>query len=325
MKQLRQYNDDYLHKQDHFIAGRMIKGGFSVVPYNEVFLRVGGRSRIVQNKDILTGEDRLDREGTGRSFETGVGLFCALFIRSFTMGDIIALFRTRARISYYLGESHLRSIPLLYIDHENGVRVITESLQLRFWKLASHKLQPFKDPILASTLSCHETNETSLQTKLEGLIELPVNIQKALSHKECARIAGGFGVTDSIISDLLFANQGDFKHLQEIMGEGLAFAIRSGDHYNARQLLILYMLQTKITQQAESINQLKDTATLYTDTSLLKQNNKSMDSLPPPIDTKRLRRAVSWETVPFPFKAMLLSFAYSLNFFFFIRQTWMVS
>ena len=67
LQQLRQYNHEYLYEEDHYIAGKMIKGGFKVVPYNEIYLRVGGPSRIVQQTDVVTGEKRVDSEGTGRS------------------------------------------------------------------------------------------------------------------------------------------------------------------------------------------------------------------------------------------------------------------
>ena len=295
LKQLRQYNEDYLHKQDHMIAGKLIKGGFSVVPYNEVFLRVGGRGRIVQSKDVVTGEERNDREGTGRSFEVGVGLFCALFIRSITMGDIISLFRTRARIANILGKQHLKQIPLLYIHHEHGVRVLSDSLQRKFWKLVSHKLQPFKNPILSPTLSYYDTNETTLQTKLQELLELPPKLQKALNHQELSHIAGGFGVTDECISDLLYNHSKDANELQEIMTSGLASAIRAGDHYAARQLLILYTMQVSHvnTGKREPISVLKQPATTYSNIFLLNQKGENVKALPPPIDTKRLRRAVS--------------------------------
>jgi hypothetical protein len=130
LHQMRAYNHDYVYKQDHVIGGRLIKGGFNVVPYNEVFLRVGGRTRIVNKQDCVTGEERDDAKGTGRSFATGMGLPVALFIRSTTIGDILTLFRTRARMAHVLGEQHIRGMPMIVISNKYGVRVFSESLQV---------------------------------------------------------------------------------------------------------------------------------------------------------------------------------------------------
>jgi hypothetical protein len=38
------------------IVGRLLNGGLKTVPYNEAFVRVGGRGRIVNEKDCATGQ-----------------------------------------------------------------------------------------------------------------------------------------------------------------------------------------------------------------------------------------------------------------------------
>ena len=104
---LRAYNDDYLNKMDHMIGGRLVKGGLKTVPYNEVFVRVGGLGRIVNGVDCATGDIRSDSEGTGRSLRDGVGLPIALFVRTATFGHLISLLRTRARLLHVWGEKHI--------------------------------------------------------------------------------------------------------------------------------------------------------------------------------------------------------------------------
>ena len=42
LTKMRKYNTDYLTKEDHYIAGRIVKGEFDVVPYNVVFLGFRG-------------------------------------------------------------------------------------------------------------------------------------------------------------------------------------------------------------------------------------------------------------------------------------------
>lgn len=130
LDKMRAYNHDYVYEKDHVIAGRLVKGGFKVVPYNEVFLRVGGRGRIVNNQDCVSGEERDETKSTDRSFGTGMGLPVALFIRCTAFGDILNLFRARARMAHVLGEDQIRGMPIIVISHEFGVRVFSESLQV---------------------------------------------------------------------------------------------------------------------------------------------------------------------------------------------------
>ena len=299
------------------IANRIVKGGFKTIPYNEVFVRVGGPGRIVNGIDCCTGEIMDDKNGTGRSFEVGLGLPIALFVRTATFGHLISLLRTRARLVHVIGENHLSDIPLLLITPELGVRVLTEPLQYELLKIASKQLNPFQNPSIAHRIRIHhddggnvdeeaqmvdgssnggpsvnknKDDSVEFEQKLEELIDLDENVRKILTPKECARLAGGFGVTDDSIAMILkdamlsdkevlkkrnekrnnqqkvegqeeeksttkdmdghYPQQGDEDEddpndgnkLQDIVNEGLAYAVRSGDYYTSRQLLILYTL-----------------------------------------------------------------------------------
>lgn len=62
---LRQYNHQYLNDKEYTVAGRKVSG-LSQIPYNEVFLRVGGRGRIVCGRDCVSDKVRNDKDGTGR-------------------------------------------------------------------------------------------------------------------------------------------------------------------------------------------------------------------------------------------------------------------
>lgn len=253
---MRKLNEDYLNKEDYMVAGRIIKGGLKTVPYNEIFVRVGGRGRIVNGKDCATGETRKDDEGTGRSFDKGVGLPVALFVRTATFGHLISLIRTRARLLHLLGESHVQGIPLLMVTPELGVRVLTEKLQRDLLKIAAKNLNPFQNPLLEHKTKIDDTDEKYLETKLEELIDLDETIRETLTPEECVRLAGGFGATDESIAQILKdamivdkesqKNIGDDEteshRLQDIVNEGLTASVRSGDYYTSRQLLILYSL-----------------------------------------------------------------------------------
>lgn len=312
LSKMRQFNEEYIYKEDHMIAGRLVKGGFKVVPYNEVFLRVGGRSRIVNQKDCSTGEERNDADGSGRSFDRGVGIPVALFIRANTIEDIITLFRTRARVGHVLGEKHIKCIPLLLISNELGVRVFTNSLQTQFWNIAANKVNPFQNPSLEPLTKINDTHETCLKQKVEELIDLDENTRKVLTPGECARIAGGFGVTDDSLTIVLKKALVQDKnrdiasgshHLQNVVNEGLASAVRSKDYYTARQLLILYSLVSTErfvvgVEEQDTIGIVKkrsiESASTYSDVVLLTQTDLGMPPEPPPrLDTDRLRRAVS--------------------------------
>ena len=111
----------YLQDEDYIVGGRVIKGGLNVVPYNELYLRVGGKCAV--HKDWLP------------SYFNGIGTFVALFCRSASYKDLVSLLRTRARIKANLGEDQISDIPLLFITPENGVKVFTEELQSQFYKI----------------------------------------------------------------------------------------------------------------------------------------------------------------------------------------------
>jgi hypothetical protein len=331
---LREYNHDYITKEDYTVAGRVIVGGLKTVPYNEVFVRVGGHGRAVGSKDRATGEDRNDLEGTGRSLETGVGLPVALFVRTSTFGHLISLFRTRARLLHVLGEKHIKGLPLLLISPELGVRVLTETLQRDILKIAAKNLNPFQNPLLAHKTTIDDTSESHLETKLEELIDLDESIRTTLTPEECARLAGGFGATDDSIAQILKEamiqdkdsqkdgiKATDTHKLQDIVNEGLAAAVRSGDYYTSRQLLILYSLVSSEGHRMDakegktkSINDAsgdKNTTNqklfirMDSGGTLLKKQGSGMsdisnvsDGLPPPpapapLDTDRLRSATN--------------------------------
>jgi hypothetical protein len=331
---LREYNHDYITKEDYTVAGRVIVGGLKTVPYNEVFVRVGGHGRAVGGKDRATGEDRNDLEGTGRSLETGVGLPVALFVRTPTFGHLISLFRTRARLLHVLGEKHIKGLPLLLISPELGVRVLTETLQRDILKIAAKNLNPFQNPMLAHKTTIDDTSESHLEAKLEELIDLDESIRTTLTPEECARLAGGFGATDDSIAQILKEamiqdrdsqkdgiKETDTHKLQDIVNEGLAAAVRSGDYYTSRQLLILYSLVSseghRMDTNEEKMKSIKDGSgdkdmtnkrlltNLDSAGSLLKKQGSGMSDIsnvsdglipppaPAPLDTDRLRSATN--------------------------------
>lgn len=321
---LRQHNNDYLTKEDYMIAGRVVKGGLKTVPYNEVFVRVGGLGRLVNGKDVATGQSAT------RSLERGIGLPVALFVRTATFGHLISLLRTRARLMHVWGQKHIQDIPLLYISPERGIRVLTEKLQHELLKIASRGLNPFQNPLLHRT-TIDNTDEKQLETKLEELIELDDTIREMLTPEECVRLAGGFGVTDEsialILKDAMIQDkkkqlagelESESHRLQDIVNEGLASAVRSGDYYTSRQLLILYTLVASEGHQIDAEEKLK-AATLNADgphhlrrtsldseAMLLQRQSQSLDLTinaensklpplppPPPLDTDRLRSATN--------------------------------
>lgn len=334
---LREYNHDYITKEDYTVAGRVIVGGLKTVPYNEVFVRVGGHGRAVDSKDRATGEDRNDLEGTGRSLETGVGLPVALFVRTPTFGHLISLFRTRARLLHVLGEKHIKGLPLLLISPELGVRVLTETLQRDMFKIAAKNLNPFQNPLLAHKTTIDDTSESHLETKLEELIDLDESIRTTLTPEECARLAGGFGATDDSIAQILKEamiqdknsqkdgiKETDTHKLQDIVNEGLAAAVRSGDYYTSRQLLILYSLVSseghRMDAKEEKLKSINDESgdkgstnkrlldqktNLDSAGTLLKRQGSGMSDIstvsdgkppppaPAPLDTDRLRSATN--------------------------------
>ena len=249
---LRKMNHAYLHDEDYIVGGRMVKGGLTTIPYNEVYLRVGGHGRIVENVCTTTGRRCHDADGSGRSYDHGTGLPIALFVRENDFGHLVRLLRTRARYSAIFGSEGAKGIPLLYITPENGVRVFTEKLQHQVMKVMAWDLNPFQNSSLAHKTGIDNTSEPHLQQKLEELLDLDDDeLQQVLTPEEMARIAGGFGATDESVAHLLHkavqrdrsSEQDNEGHnLQELVNEGLAFALRANDYHTSRQLLILYTL-----------------------------------------------------------------------------------
>ena len=293
-----------------------MKGGLKTVPYNEIYVRVGGLGRIVDGKDVATGKSRVDETGTGRSLTSGLGLPVALFVRTATYGHLISLIRTRARLAHVLGETRFRNIPLLMITPERGVRVLTEKLQATLLKDASQRLNPFQNPTIAHKVTIHSTNGEQLEQKLEELIDLDDNVRKLLTPEELVRIAGGFGATDdsvaTILQEAMLRDKEQKGHtLQDIVNEGLTAAVRSGDYYTSRQLLILYSLVASKGMEdeneqsnAESLSENGKSAAqvkFLRDTTPVQDLKESMNTLstnltpppPPPLDTDRLRGATN--------------------------------
>ncbi|KAL7519439.1 hypothetical protein ACHAWX_004200 [Stephanocyclus meneghinianus] len=346
---LRKMNHSYLHDTDYFVGGRMVHGGLNTIPYNEVYIRVGGVGRISNGVDVATGEECIDGKGSGRSFENGVGLPIALFVRDANYRSLVGLLRTRSRFSHIFGRDVARGMPLLYITPETGVRVLTESLQKQLLKTMAWDLNPFQNAYLAHHCGVDNTSETHLRQKLEELLDLDDdNLKQVLTPEEMARIAahltssnaitGGFGATDESVAQLLHkALQRDIleqEHtglqtedsghsLQDLVNEGLAFALRASDYHTSRQLLILYtLISSKRHKKEDSHPLLEADGSFRSDSSAGspdsknrretekdKQNNagsgKSSSELskmnedhlkappPPPLDTDRLRSATN--------------------------------
>jgi hypothetical protein len=324
LKTLRSQNHDYVHKEDYYIAGRLVKGGLNTIPYNEVYVRVGGLGRLVDDNDCGTGEMWTEESMLGRSLDNGVGLPIALFVRTATFGHLVSLLRTRARMAVFLGQSNIRHIPLLLISPEIGVRVLTEKLQAQLLKVVSKNLNPFQNPALAYKTTIDSDAQDFLQQKYEELIDLDEDgIEQILTPEERARLAGGFGATDDSVAKLLMeAKEADKKRkialedtgeegthrLQDLVNEGLAAAVRSGDYHTSRQLLILYSLvasaeeadstgaeeEKKIDGGEHSAEEKFDDAVIVRDeNNELSKNSIPAPPPPPPLDTDRLRSATN--------------------------------
>jgi hypothetical protein len=164
-----------------------------------------------------------------------------------------------------------------------------------------------------------------MEVKLEELLTLDDKIRQTLTKEEMARIAGGFGATDESIAAILrdamiqdkqheisndecFENLEESHELQDIVNEGLASAVRSGDYHTSRQLLILYSLVASEGRQmdeeqkeeekdvmAERRPSLEKNAIVVSKDkplSLSTMNGRSLPP-PPPLDTDRLRSATN--------------------------------
>ena len=299
--------------------------GLSCIPYNEVYIRVGGHGRIVNGVDVATGE------AAEPSYETGLGLPMALFVRTATYGNLISLMRARARLVHVLGEDHMKGIPLLLITPEQGVKVFTESLQGQFWKIAAQSLNPFQNSHISHKTTSTNTDETFMTQKMSELIHLDETIQERLTPKELARIAGGFGATDESVEEILTKvmlndrrrneatgtaddnsnGQSEESHqLQDVVNEGLVYAVRSGDYHCSRQLLILYsIVATRMTDVDDDDDATNIAGNPHDRNSIMERRLVRSPDLaksalmdlsktvaappPPPLDTDRLRSATN--------------------------------
>lgn len=226
----------------------------------------------------------------------------------------------------------MQHIPLLLICPDIGIRVLTETLQQQLLKIASKSLNPFQNPLLHKT-TIDNTDEKQLETKLEELIDLDETIREMLTPEECVRLAGGFGATDEsiaqILKDAMIQDKKESQKegkpeshlLQDIVNEGLASAVRSGDYYTSRQLLILYSLISSEAHQMDAKEEAdaEDSAdskegkdnkrflrktSLDSEAMLLKRQENGVaisnensrlppPPPPPPLDTDRLRSATN--------------------------------
>lgn len=331
LSKLRMMNNDYVSKNEYVVAGRTVKGGLKTVPYNEVFLRVGGRGRAHLNGKFLSDNER--------SFENGVGLPVAIFCRTSSFGHLFSLLRTRARMLHTFGEAQMKNLPLLMIAPNTSVRVLTEKLQHELIKVAAQHLNPFQNSLISHKTTINNTKPEHLQVKIEELIDLDDKMRETLTNEELVRIAGGFGATDdsvakilrdAMIQDKKYSNnrtnhREDYEErheLQDIVNEGLAASVRASDYYTSRQLLILYSLVSsernqlsspeicldgdekldgRISDENEERNKLSDSRAMllkYNSDGDLKTLSNVKKSLiprtpPPPLDTDRLRSATN--------------------------------
>lgn len=271
---LRSYNDDYIQKSEYMVANRLVSG-LSQIPYNELYLRVGGDAKEI-------------------SYENGVGLPIALFVRTATFGHLLSLLRTRARLVNIMGEE-LRSIPLLFIQPDVGVRVLTSSLERRLWQLASASLTPFQNSSIAHRTTVDFIDEEYVEQKIQELINL--DELDGLTPTQLASIAGGFGATDASVRHLLQKS----TSLQKVVNQGLESSIRAGDFHTSKQLLLLYSLvASKQSDEAaeekkggESDDDEDDAKVGMLTEFQIPQIVKAKLTVPPPLDTDRLRSATN--------------------------------
>jgi len=332
LSMLRIMNNDYVSKNEYMIGGRLVKGGLKTVPYNEVFLRVGGRGRTHLDGSFLSNAER--------SFAKGAGLPVAIFCRTASFGHLFSLLRTRARMLHTFGEAQMKDLPLLMITPDMSVRVLTEKLQHTLLKVAAQHLNPFQNSLIAHKTKIDNTDPDHMQTKLEELIDLDDKMRETLTKEELVKIAGGFGATDDSVAKILREamiqdkmntdggsnedeDYGERHQLQDIVNEGLAASVRASDYYTSRQLLILYSLVSSEsykmdTQEADLDKEEKsddanddtsdeETKSLQDSKAMLMKYNRGGDPAvlsnvkkslrprppPPPLDTDRLRSATN--------------------------------
>ena len=264
-----------------------------------------------------------------RSFDFGIGLPVALFSRDPNYGHLVQLLRVRARFSAMFGSEIAKTLPLLLVIPELGMRVFTRKLQQQVLKIMASSLNPFQNPTVAHYTQVDKTSEPYMKHKLEELLDLDdENVRQVLTPEEMARIAGGFGATDESVSNLLNdAALDDSGSLQGLVNEGLAFALRSNDYHTSRQLLILYSIvaskRRRSTAEAVQLQECEDgyqsdSSRSRRDSSQWRKAEKDLNSAddnqtvlfnqgtaelgkqhipppppPPPLDTDRLRSATN--------------------------------
>jgi hypothetical protein len=213
---MREYNHSYLIDTDHMIGGRLIRGGLSTVPYNEIMVRVGNRSSRLGEGEDHESEYYSSAYHCKRSYADGVGYPVALFVRAAHYADLVMMIRIRARMLSVLGSivnCLFYKIPLLFITPEHGVHVFTHEMQLELYQSIAQKVNPFRNPTLYKT-DMDNTSSEHLSQKIEELIDLSQDeVRSTLTRKERMMIAGGFGATDESIFLLLMESlQDDDTH-----------------------------------------------------------------------------------------------------------------
>lgn len=294
---MRQYNLDYLDKESYVVANKRVSG-FSIIPYNELYLRVGGSP---------LGPP---------SLQDGVGLPVALFVRNASYGHLIAMMRSRARMQNMLGKEHFQGLPLLCITPEHGVRVLTMELQEKFWEDAAQRLNPFQNPTISYKTSGPRSNEAFVHQKMSELIDLDDTVTSKLTPEELARLAGGFGATDKSVERILTqvveddtTSGSSQQKLSDVVNEGLAYAVRSGDYRTSRQLLILYSIVAarQADKEDEEDEEENEIGGAFSDVDRVNSRElllsvRALDLStgaalaappPPPLDTDRLRSATN--------------------------------
>ncbi|GAX27496.1 hypothetical protein FisN_23Hh036 [Fistulifera solaris] len=273
---LRQYNREYClaGSDDPVFIGTKRATGIHTVPYNEVYIRVGGTHSSKES-----------------SLEHGIGLPVALFVRLPSYGHLITMLRTKARLIHvFQEEPAMKDIPLLLVTPEHGVQVLTHELQDELWKDASSKLNPFQNQTIAYRTTLRLTEPDSFQQKVEELLELDDNIQRLLTPEELAHIAGGFGATDESLAHILqMMMQTDQQidqeqsesdqemrqkshRLQDFVNEGLSSALRAGDYHTSRQLLLLYSLVSSRRKELDDDQKTADKAKTFQKPHLIRQD-----------------------------------------------------
>lgn len=216
---------------------KLMTGGMRAVPYNEVYVRVGGVGRLVKNVDVRKPTE-INR--SNRSLEKGIGLPVALFARTWSYFSLVSLLRIRAKICSILGEHNFKGIPLLVITVEEGAQVITSEMIVHLLKIMALRLTPFQNPVLAHKTALGHKSKSHCDQKRQELLDLESdNILDYLSLEEGAVVAGGFGATDSSVC-IILTNALQEGRIRSVVNEGLMAAARAADYLTARQLLTFY-------------------------------------------------------------------------------------